>query len=193
MSVVRQYKLALKLAQAVLQFQSMPWLEEEWNLQQLLVMPETDDTCDDLHVYKNSKLITMGPRAMAPSIPTIIPQGSSKPIRNPAMMPLSMAQHRGVDNLTLFCLGIAMIEIAYWKPIANLREDYDNDNIDTARRLANGSTGLGKRYDETIRKCLRCDFAFGVDLNRIELQSAVYGGVICPLQDLIERLDGLSI
>jgi hypothetical protein len=192
-SVAQQYKLALKLTQAVLQFQSTPWFEEEWNMRQLLVLPESDGVADNLRVYINSKLIK------AKSDPSQIepPEDSSaqkvhRPA-NKAKVPLSAAQRRGVDNITLFCLGVALLEIAHWKPISSLREDYDDDSIDTARRMANGHSLLGKWYDETIRKCLRCDFAFGTDLRRLELQRAVYGEVICPLEDLIERLDNLRL
>ncbi|KAF2473452.1 uncharacterized protein BDR25DRAFT_341509 [Lindgomyces ingoldianus] len=192
-SVVQQYKLALKLAQAVLQFQSTPWFEEEWDMRQLLVLPEADDAADDLRVYINSKLTkTKSNPSQIEPITSLNRQKAHRPANN-VKVPLSTAQRRGVDNITLFCLGVALLEIAHWKPISSLREDYDDDSIDTARRMANGNSLLGKWYDETIRKCLRCDFAVGADLRRLELQKAVYGEVICPLEDLIERLDNLSL
>jgi hypothetical protein len=185
-SVVQQYKLALKLTRAVLHFNSTPWFEEEWSIGQLLVIQGRDDVPEDIPLYFNSRLATIQPEKYRQQMVSGSMPRSSK-------MPLPAAQRRGVDNVTLFCLGTALLEIAHWKPINTLREDYDDDSIDTVRRMANGSTMLGKWYDESIRKCLRCDFAFGTDLRRVELQRAVYSEVICPLEDLIERLDGLNL
>ncbi|KAK8002120.1 hypothetical protein PG991_014342 [Apiospora marii] len=41
-----------------------------------------------------------------------------------------------------------------------------------------------------IRRCLNCHFGYGHDLSSVELQSAVYSNVVCPLQELVEKLDG---
>jgi hypothetical protein len=197
-SVVQQYKLALKLTQAVLQFQSTPWFQDKWNMQQLLVLPEADDSTDELRLYINSKLTGAKPKPSHPEPilgpktqqTTVLASRAKAPL---AEAHLTEAQRRGVDNMTLFCLGVALLEIAHWKPIATLGETYGYDYIDTARLMANGTTMLGKWYAEIIRKCLRCDFAFGTDLRRIELQRAIYGEVICPLEDLIERLDNVNL
>jgi hypothetical protein len=67
------------------------------------------------------------------------------------------------------------------------------DQIDTARRLANGTTVLGKWYDEAILKCLRCDFTFGADLRRPELQRMVYNDIVYPMEDILQKLKGLNL
>jgi len=192
-SVVQQYKLTLKLTRAVLQFHSTPWFEEEWSIRQLLVMPGPYGWQEELPVYINSKLSSV--KAATPD-QSMNAEGAmyNMQANNGAKAPLSTAHRRGVYNITLFCLGIALLEIAHWKPLDKLREDwYDEDNIDTARRIANGNSVLGKWYDEAIRRCLRCDFGFGSDLKKAELQRAVYSDVICPLDELIERLNGLYL
>jgi hypothetical protein len=106
---------------------------------------------------------------------------------------LSDAQRRGIYNTTLFCLGMAFLEIGYWKSVTELAEDNELDSVDTVRMLAENTVGLGKRYDEMVKKCLRCDFAFGTDLNKVELQRAIWNEVVCPLEELIDRLDNLSM
>ena len=192
-TISHQMLLALKLCRAVLQFHSSPWLEEEWSLAQLQLLYTPNSTPGDLSLYLNSRLpsqLSLADRevqldsTLSPSGPKIIDRSKS---------PLSAAQHRGVDNITLFCLGMALLEIAHWKPISELQEEYDNDQIDTARRLAHGSTSLGHWYDQIVKKCLRCDFAFGADLKNTALQRAIYSDVVCPLEDLVARLGGLQI
>jgi len=106
---------------------------------------------------------------------------------------LTEAQRQGINNSTLFHLGVALLEIGHWKPFSTLCEDYDRDNIETARRLGFGNTSLGTCYDEIIRKCLQCNFGYGTDLGRIELQRAIYSDVVCPLEGLIEDLSKLRI
>jgi hypothetical protein len=191
-SVVQQYKLALKLTRAVLHFHSTPWFGDEWGIGQLLVIQRGEETQEDIPLYINSTLAAVKSEDMIQGTADN-PVVHSSDNNNKSKVPLSPAQRRGVDNISLFCLGTALLEIAHWKPVNSLREDYDDDSIDTVRRMANGGTVLGKWYDAAIRKCLRCDFAFGCDLGRIELQRAVYSEVICPLEDLITKLEDVSL
>jgi hypothetical protein len=89
---------------------------------------------------------------------------------------------------------MALLEIGHWQSASKLRdENVDRDNIDTVWRLAGNSTGLGKRYDAIIQKCLRCNFAVGTDLGRVELQRAFYSEVVFPLEELVEMLEKLRI
>jgi hypothetical protein len=191
-SVVLQYKLALQLTRAVLHFHSTPWFGDEWGIGQLSVIQGSEEQREDIPLYVNSALAPVKVEGTLPGT-AHDPAVRENCIINSVKVPLSAAQRRGVDNITLFCLGTALLEIAYWKPVNGLREDYDNDNIDTVRRMSNGGTMLGKWYDAAIRKCLRCDFAFGSDLRQVELQRAVYSEVIRPLEDLIAKLENLKL
>lgn len=192
---VHQIKLALKLALAVLQYHSTAWLGSEWRLSQLMLTTDPTKLPDDFSLYLNSKLIPEPPMLPTPSATperTIHNEVQMKEI--PKKGQLSEAQRRGINNTTLFCLGIALLEIGRWKQLSSLAEDeLDTDEIDTARRLSYSSSALGRRYDEIVRKCLQCNFGVGTDLNQMGLQSAVYTNVVCPLEELIEKLDGLSI
>jgi hypothetical protein len=187
---VHQFKLAVKLALAVLQYHSTPWLGDEWRLSQLMLSTDPYRLPNDFKLFLNSNLMP------APPTPPTLPE---EPMDNEVQMietrkgQLSESQRRGINNTTLFCLGLAFLEIGHWKPLSSLVEkDYDTDEVDTARRLSFGNSKLGRRYDEIVRKCLQCNFGFGTDLKRTELQSAVYSDVVCPLEELIQKLDDLS-
>jgi hypothetical protein len=188
---VHQFKLALKLALAVLQYHSTPWLRGEWRLSQLMLTTDPSRLPDHFTLYLNSSLIPTPPTP--PTTPEASIHNEVQMIEAPKKGRLSEAQRRGINNTTLFCLGLALLEISHWKQLSSLIEDYDTDEIDTARRLSNSNSVLGRRYDEIVRKCLQCNFGFGTDLGRTELQSAVYSDVVCPLEELIEKLDDLSI
>jgi len=181
-----QLKLALKLSLAILQYHSTPWLEPEWRLSQLMLLTTPTQPPEDFALYLCSRLPTAGlaPDSCYNAQKVQMAEGRSS---------LTQAQKRGIYNTTLFCLGVTLLEIGYWKSLNDLREDYDLDDIETARRLGNSHTTLGKLYDTIILKCLQCNFGFGTDLTRPELQSAVYSEVVCPLEDLIKQLEGITI
>jgi hypothetical protein len=142
---------------------------------------------EDFILYINSRL----PHLTGHESPS--PSHLEVQMAEPSTASRTDEMYRGINNKTLFCLGVALLEIAHWKPLTSLWHDYDADEIQTARRLAGRTTSLGKFYQEIIQKCLRCDFGFGTDLSRTELQSAVYSDVVCPLEELIEKLSGLGI
>ena len=91
----------------------------------------------------------------------------------------------GVRNMSLFSLGVALLEIGRWKP---LQYSTAEDPVITVRKMARGPLILGSKYREIVRKCLECDFGYGNDLNTSDLKSAVYGGVVCPLEEMVEKL-----
>ncbi|KAF3033695.1 hypothetical protein E8E12_004401 [Didymella heteroderae] len=95
----------------------------------------------------------------------------------------------GINNTTLFFLGVALLEIAHWKPIEEkmIARDLDNE-IFAARRLAAGRAPLGPQYQKIAEKCLQCNFGFGTSLSSKSLQTAVYNDVVCELEAMIEKL-----
>jgi hypothetical protein len=184
---VHQFKIALKLARAMLQYCSTPWLGNEWGISQVQLIPSSEKELDYFQLYLNSRIPgPFSPNASSKNL------GEDTPMIPPSLF--SNAIQRGINNITLFCLGMALLEIGNWQPASDLRDDtFDEDIIDAVRRLANDSSRLGKRYDAIIQKCIRCNFLFGTDLSQVELQRAVYSEVVFPLEELIEKLDGLHI
>jgi hypothetical protein len=194
-TIAHQLKLAWKLALTVLQYHSTPWLGGEWRLSQLMLDTEPFQLPVDFKLYLNSKLIPASPTLPTPpTTPERIIHNEVQMTEKPKKGRLSEAQQYGINNTTLFCLGLALLEISHWKPLSKLvEEDYDTDEIYTARRLSNSPSVIGRSYDEIVRKCLQCNFGFGTDLRRPELQSAFYSDVVCTLEELIKTMDNLNI
>ena len=95
----------------------------------------------------------------------------------------------GINSLPLFFLGVALLEIAHWKPIEkNMTGKDDNNQIYTARRLASGRAPLGPVYQRIAKKCLQCNFGVGTDLVKDDLRAAVYNDVVCELEGMIKQL-----
>lgn len=95
--------------------------------------------------------------------------------------------HYGINNVVLFSLGIALLELGYQNSLESMAAG-TQDPIATARKLAASDHPLGLRYQQIVLQCLQCNFGMGTDLDKIELQSAVYGDVICQLEEMINSL-----
>lgn len=187
---LHQYKIALKLVMAVLQYHSTPWLHEVWHLSDLLLHCSSDSFPEDVPLFLQSSLV----KATPPPNPLTLPRDSNG---QQCQLQVRLKYHRGISNTFTFSLGVALLEIAYMKPLSELRTDTDEDEIDTARRIADASntrlSRLGKGYQEIIRKCLNCDFGCGSDLGKPELRQAIYNDIACPMQEVIEKLENLGI
>jgi hypothetical protein len=152
------------------------------------MLSESDDA-ENLPLYLSLKL--MGSKAANTIGPDIT---NDVQMANATKTPLTRAQKYGIHNLPLFCLGTALLEIGHWKSTSELFDAEIDDNlVDTVRRLAFAPAKLGKFYDRIIAKCLRCNFGDHTDLARMDLVKAVYDDVVCPLEELVRRLDGLEL
>ncbi|KAF1987369.1 hypothetical protein K402DRAFT_420189 [Aulographum hederae CBS 113979] len=211
-SIVYQFKLALKLALAVLRYHSTPWLPEEFGIAQLELMPSTEDSPENFSLYLKSRLIapstfcasasSSSSSASTPGVASCPVSASLSSYNTPASTSpptfLSAARRRGVYNTSLFCLGMALLEIGHWKRITELQEAIDDDGnydiVDVARVFAGRTAGLGKAYDDIIDSCIRCNFPGMItDLGSKELQSAVWNKIVCPLDELVRKLEGLNL
>ena len=174
-----QLKLAHKTALAMLQYNNTPWLSERWRLDQLMYFGNdtsfNETSLETLHL--TSKIGAIGQTSDMTMGDTVSSTEMSDEIRY------------GINNRSLFFLGIALLEIAHWQTIEEQMTDRDGkDQVYAARRLANGSAPMGPVYQKIARKCLQCDFGFGTDLSNEELQAAVYRDVICVLESMIKQL-----
>ncbi|KAI4605855.1 hypothetical protein J4E80_010388 [Alternaria sp. BMP 0032] len=177
-----QLKLAHKAALAILQYGNTPWLSEEWQswrLHQLSYFGNytnfNETSLETLHL--SSRIIT-------PVQPAVIAMEGIKPTAE-----TSHEIKDGINSLPLFFLGVALLEIAHWKPIEkNMTGRDDNNQIYTARRLASGRAPLGPVYQRIAKKCLQCNFGVGTDLGKNDLRAAVYNDVVCELEDMIKQL-----
>lgn len=179
MTVEDQLLTALTLAYAVLQLHGSAWLPDRWRTANLACIKQA--TNGPQHVFDSLQVTADLPNQV---------------VRPPMETDAGSVQHMtfsddevrclfGVCNATLFSLGIAMLEIAFRSPLEAFRLDRDQNEIHTARRLAQRPSMLGQRYQRVAQRCLQCDFGWGDDLRDEGLQSAVYVSVVCELEDML--------
>lgn len=183
-SVVDQLRIAHKLAIAVLQYNETPWLPNHWRLLDMKYL-ETSGTMDTTALrtlHLSSEIITRSNTAQMDGV-KLAKDAATNQMR------------QGITNSTLFCLGVALLEIAYWSPIEEkATEDDDENPVLTARRLQKDrAPPLGVDFQSIAKRCLSCDFGFGDQLSEKGLQSAVYTNVVCELEELITKFTKLGI
>ncbi|PVI03074.1 hypothetical protein DM02DRAFT_717011 [Periconia macrospinosa] len=186
--IVNQLKLAHKATLAILQFNNTPWLHERWSLKDLSYFGTrklfNEDSLKTLHLSSH-----IAPTAKLDSFGLMEGVECATAAGKADAVPIATEDEiYGINNATLFCLGVALLEIAHWKPIEHHNLTRDANPIITARRLAARPSLLGPRYQDIARKCLQCNFGFGTDLEKKELQEAVHRDVICQLEQMIELL-----
>ncbi|KAK5659987.1 hypothetical protein OQA88_13453 [Cercophora sp. LCS_1] len=114
------------------------------------------------------------------------------------------AELRSLDprakNLTLFALGILLLELEFGSPIESIIKQAQDpvyfpnkapglaDGILTIRRLAGRE--MGTTYGRIVRMCLDCDFGLGLreySLRDVMLQKRYYLQVISEFENLLPR------
>jgi hypothetical protein len=167
-------KLAVTLASSVLQLHDTPWLEKDWGKDSIFFVNRPGKTAyDQPFVSQHFNYTTSSATAD-------ISHNLSMIVRNP----------------TLFALGIALIELWYKKPMTEFHEEADGPQntgnalfdlmaqFNTADRLSKALYDeAGDTYSDAVRRCIRCDFdSRASSLENIQLQKAVYQGVVAQLQ-----------
>ncbi|KAI9690907.1 MAG: hypothetical protein M1822_008527 [Bathelium mastoideum] len=170
-TVVKQLKIAHRLAEAVLLFHATPWLSHCWGINSVTLKTSlgypfhcdldtlelnTEINCCE-HTYEQTR---------------------------------SRRDHTiyGVWNRTLLSLAIVLIELEYWKPLDDFQQAAMYGDLVTIRRLAYGPSPFGPRYQAIVQKCLLCDFGHGLDFSSNQVRQAYYEEVVLPLQDMISSL-----
>ncbi|KAF7514088.1 hypothetical protein GJ744_004413 [Endocarpon pusillum] len=178
-------RLSRKLATAVLQFYSTPWLRNSWGSSDVLFQfqqPSSTGAIEDL----KEPFVDVSVRD-----PTIATNGGQ-----------STTCYPFAPNDFLFGLGVMLLELAYQKPLRSMQQPCDVANSHderhtlffTAKRLSRlVSAKSGSRYGEIVRKCLTCDFGRGDDLSQPALQEGVYREVVCELTELEELLRAMNL
>ncbi len=176
-SIHEQLRLALRLARSVLQYHSTPWWRRNWCLSDLSyfeIDEELSASLATLHIDAN--LVS---RTNHMAMLKVLTQVPPAPLDNDADILC------GIRNVTLHSLGVALLQIGRW-------ECLDSEDIVVVRKAAAKPSRLGPWYDELTAKCLYCDFGFGADLNKPQLQGAIYENVVYELEQMVGVLDGLG-
>ncbi|KAI0008188.1 hypothetical protein F4779DRAFT_588204 [Xylariaceae sp. FL0662B] len=175
LSVVDQLRLAFRIASAVLKFNSTPWLSQHWCLHDLAFFQRDSDlpaSLQSLHV--SLELAENSPERLSAAM-DVDCSGLAGALEDAKLL-------HGIQNLTLYNLGVALLSIARWTRI-------DPNDVLQVRRMASQSCPLGPRYQEIAQKVLECDFGYGKDLRKPRLQEAVYNDVLVELEGMIASLD----
>ncbi|KAF2852523.1 hypothetical protein T440DRAFT_488081 [Plenodomus tracheiphilus IPT5] len=183
-SVEDQLRSASKTSRALLHDNNTPWLNTHWRLRDIKYFGPNDsldgNALKTLRVSSQLSSLTTEQSAMTCHIEDIQDTQSI----------LSEELRYGINNVPLLFLGIALLEIAHWKPIEDQMTARDlNDEVFSARRIVSRPAQLGPIYQKVARKCLRCNFGAEPDLRKKKLQKAVYNDVICELESMIEKLE----
>lgn len=174
-SVNEQLRLALRLAQSVLQYHSTPWWRRDWGLSDLSYFDiDTELSASLVTLHIEAKLISTTDNMSMQRILNHVPTTS---------LDKDTQVLCGIRNVTLHSLGVALLQIGRW-------EILETHDVVLVRKAAEKPSRLGPRYDELTAKCLWCDFGFGADLNKPQLQAAIYEGVICELEQMVHLLEG---
>lgn len=181
-------RLSKKLATAVLQFYSTPWLRNTWGSSDVLFQAQHPSTMGQIEDLKE------------PFVDVSVRESSTATTACNGSQPT--ACYPFASNDFLFGLGVMLLELAYQKPLKSMQKACDIANSHderhtlffTAKRMSRlVSAKSGSRYGEIVRKCLACDFGRGDDLSQPALQEGVYREVVCELMELEDLLRAMNL
>ncbi|PGH00345.1 hypothetical protein GX51_05843 [Blastomyces parvus] len=175
-----RFKLAVTVSTSVLQFDDTPWLKQAWGTNDIhfLVKP-----CSSMPEQAYLSTVFSQTNQM--------PTNQQDRTRYPPL----------IRNKALFTLGIVLIELAFGKPLKDLRTDKDveeslgmPDLVDmfTIKRLLEGvEDEAGYDYSEAVRRCIECPFD-GKDarFTNESFQEAVHDWIIEPLKVSLKNFCG---
>ena len=161
--------LARRLATAVLQYHTTPWLKPSWR-------------SDDVVFFDDSGSDQLQPNLFAPYLNTKFSESSDHPSSGTSFTDM-------VRNPLLFSLGVVLLEIAHGVSLNALRQPIDLQNggdrfqdLLTAQRLAKSRGSImGSKYHAIVEHCI---FPPGDDLNDVRLQGAFHQSVVKPLREI---------
>ena len=181
---IERLKLGVRLASSVLQLHRTEWLQERWGKQ-------------DIYLIQGDSS-----QSSSPSLETPVVHQSFTP--DPPILEASIESRIISCNLSLFSLGIVLIELWFWRSEESFQahkpqpyccpEDLDTARFVTARRLIDRLyEDAGEDYGSIIRRCI-----IGLDHRETQLENdgfknEVYLKVLQPLESHLELFCGKSL
>ncbi|KAI1379209.1 hypothetical protein F4677DRAFT_361736 [Hypoxylon crocopeplum] len=158
-----QLKLAKTMVSVVMKFNSTPWLDHWWDLGDICYL--------DIDNGMTGILDTLHLDAVL---------GHHGKPKVPEETHTDEQSQRGIKNIHLYNLGVALLQIDRWK-------DLDPKTATNIDKLASWSR-MGPKYRDVVRRCLDCNFGVDYDLTKPELQAAVLKRVMGELDTMIAGL-----
>ena len=157
-------KLATTLASTALQLQTTPWLNSNWD--------------------SNDVLFHTGVAA-----DSYITKGFNSEANQPGEL-VKLAEPSPVRNRSIFNLGVLLLELCLGKPLDHFRTPEDSSiftEFCIAKRLVeNLAEEASSGYADAVTACIYCDFGREVkdhNLDNDAFRQAVYEYVVTPLED----------
>ena len=170
-------KLGVKLASSVLQFHRTEWLQERWGKQ-------------DIYLVQGDIS-----QSSSPSLTTPVVRQAFTP--DPPVSEVSIESHVIRCNLSLFSLGIVLIELWFWRSIESFQppntpyywswETSDTAKYVKAQRLIDQLyDDAGGIYGDIVRRCI-----IGLDHKETQLEdeafkNEAYLKILQPLEKYLE-------
>lgn len=176
--MVERLKLAVKLASSVLQLHTTKWLQERWGK-------------NDIYFIQGN---SSQPSSLSLETPVVRQAFTTEPSVSEALIEPS----RMIScNLSLFSLGIVLIELWFWRHLesfpseqsqaSNCPEDLDSARFTTARGLIGRLyEDAGNNYGESVRRCINGIDHKETQLENNEFKNEAYLKVLQPLEKHLE-------
>ncbi|KAF3065116.1 hypothetical protein GL218_01756 [Daldinia childiae] len=183
-------QLGITLVKSMLKYHSTLWWPQGLTLNQVYVFcDETEDLSSSLDTVHLSTELKAIPSAAEDTRANITPQGEQNHIPN--SLPLESVQEAmenyGIRNITLYALGVALLQIGLWERIAW------EDHVQVRRKAARLSY-LGKRFRNATKRLIDCDFGLATEqLEDPGLQDAIFSCVVGDLESLYRDLTSSRI
>lgn len=164
-------RLGIMFVSAVLCLHSSSWLESSWSSKDITFDTELGNIDEEelLHPYLTKPLprVVSSARKFGQSFPD--------------------SSDFGIQNRSLYSLGMVLMELVMNEPLASLRKDDTEPEVQTAWRIEREICGkAGPKWADIISKCLHCPFALSPDLEDEKFASSIYGEVLKPLIEMSE-------
>lgn len=171
--------LAKKLAIAVLQYHTTPWLQQSCCSEDILFF----DLDTNVRTRRGLPIPYFNARIQG--------QSTHPPASTRSTIP---------QNPVLFNLGVIFIELAYAASLETFTRSCDAENgllhqrFFTARRIAKMKcTDMGPTYDNIVEDLVEGAFSYGANLDNPKMQAALYERVINPLDNLEQGFRNLRL
>ncbi|RYP10622.1 hypothetical protein DL765_008047 [Monosporascus sp. GIB2] len=91
-------------------------------------------------------------------------------------------ENHGIRNLTLYGVGVALLEIGLWGRIPW------KGHVQVRRKAARLSF-LGQQYRAATKELIDCDFGLAIeDINDPRLQQAIFQSCVAELESLLSKI-----
>ena len=169
---LHRLKLAVRLASSVLQFHTSGWLQDRWS-------------------NKDVYLVQRGSSQSSLEIPVVHHAFTREPPSSEASIELTIYH----CNLSLFSLGIVLIELWFWKRVESPQAHNPNlaRFITAAELIRTLSEDAGALYASSVKHCIYGLGPQELRLENNEFKNEVYLKVLQPLEKHLEAFCNKSL